>query len=1128
MGNGRRSRNSPGSSWVGGRILGPALALVAAGWVLLGLNASHSGQIARVQVPDSPMSASMSAALRGTLNPKPDLHQVLGRLPLIFEPNQGQAAAGVRFLAHGVGYGLFLDSAGAVLAVPTAPAPHAGLRAASIRMKLVNPNPHAALTGTGPLPGHSNYFLGNDPRKWLSNIPQFSGVRYENIYPGIDLVFYGNKGQLEYDFHVAPGADPARAEMEFDGATRLQLDHGDLVLDRGAEGRVLFRAPHIYQRFPDRESDREQLVSGGFVLRSASRAGFEIGAYDHSRELIIDPLPEIETYFGGNGTDTFPSIAVDPSGDFLYLASTTTSATTSFPGGLVPTQIGPGSHVFVAKIVPSQPPAVSYITFLGGTAADTATGVAVDGSGNAYLVGNTTSTDFPTTGTTAYQTTPRPKTLTCPITTLTCHSIFVSVLNSTGTGLNYSSYVSGTGDDVSTGMTIDANANVFLTGSTTSNDQPSISDVFPATEAPPAAQTAYQTFPLAPLQFFVTKVNTASAGNASIAYSTYFGGGTPTNATAVGGGIAVDSIGNIYFSGTTNFIFTGSGRPPDFPILNAYQPCLDTPPSTTITNPITCPTTSSTNTDAFLAKLNPNTSGQQLLFSTYIGGSGTDSSTALAIDSGAANIYLTGTTNSTDFIVPTGAGAFQSTNTCGTCAYVARFNNPTSTGTTQTNVGLTYFSYLGGQVLNDGVTNGLAVSVDTASGALLTGSTTSPTLLVTPNPGALQSTLNGPQNAFFARIDTTTVTGQNELGSYLTYFGGNGTDRGTSVTIDRNTNTYFAGDTTSNNLSTADALQSTLNGAQNDFFVKLGTAADLSLTTVPPTISPSSGVVNAGNDVTATFTVINNGPDLATNIIVSGSAFPANNITFKSASATSGTCTSQVTNGGLACTINTLQPGSSATITYVVVPSVGGTGYQVSATVSSIFNNDPNPNNNTAQAPSFQAAGFTVSATPTSHPAIDAGQSAIYSVTLNPSPVYSTAITLSSSGAPAATTSTFNPSTLTPNATPVGATLTVSTTARLQPIAGLRFRGARFYALWLAMPGLALIGLGTGSKRRRKCVLGALLLGALFALVLLQPACKSGTTTTPSSGTPAGTYTLTITATSGSLTETTTVNLTVQ
>lgn len=1113
--------NGFGSTRRRARALGAGFTLVAAGCLLLAPGIRHSPTAAN-NLPDSPMVQTAFSVRRNPANTQANLRSWGGGLPLIFEPNQGQAAANVRFLAHGIGYGLFLDSAGAVLAVPAPPAKSAS-RVAALRVKLVNANPHAALYGTGLLPGHSNYLLGNDPGKWRRNIPQFAGVQYKDIYPGIDLVFYGNRGRLEYDFHVAAGADPSRAEIEFDGANGLALHNGDLILDGEAGDRVLFHAPHIYQRF----GDREQSVSGGFVVHAGNRAGFEIGPYDRSRELIIDPIPEIESYFGGSGSDTSPSIAVDLSGSFIYLAGTTTSPANSFPlTGTIPTQLGPGANVFVAKIEPTSPPSVSYITFLGGSTAgaDSATGVAVDGSGDAYLVGNTTSSDFPTTQTTAYQTAPETKTVTC---TATCSSIFVSVLNPTGSGfLNYSSYLSGDGNDVSSGMTIDANGNVFITGTTTSNDQPSITDLFPATEAPPAAQTGFQTFPLAPLQFFVTKVNTVTAGGASIAYSTYFGGETPSDATAVGGGITVDASGNIYFSGTTSFVFTGTGRPPDFPILNAYQPCLDTPPPTVITSPVTCPnTTSTTNADAFVAKLNPNTvQGQQLKWSTYLGGTGTDSSTGVAIDSGAANVYITGTTNSTDFIVPTGTAAFQST--CapasgGTCAYVGRFNNPSST-----NMNLTYFSYIGGNTSDGSTTNGLALSVDTASGALVTGSTNSPNLPVTA--GALQSVLNGTgggtqTDAFFARIDTATVAGQTGIGSYLTYFGGSGNDRGTSITTDRNTNTYFAGDTDSTNLPTDNPLQSTRNGASNEFFAKLGTAADLCMNCVAPTVSPI-GEVGAGNQVTTKFTVINNGPDLATNVVVTGST-SSSSVAFKSASATTGTCTTQVSGGNITCTVDSLQPGASATITFNVVPSASG-NYQVTATVSSSLNSDPNPNNDTAQAP-FTASDFSVGVAPSSQP-VSAGQTATYTVTLTPNPVYSTSISLSASGQPNATTASFQTSSLTPGQSPVSTTLSLATTARTQPTANLKMNHSLYYVFWVGLPGLMFVGLGTRGKGRRKRIFGGLLVLLVGTLILLQPACKSSTQQIAAAGTQPGTYTINVIATSGSVTHTATCNLTVQ
>jgi hypothetical protein len=1122
MGNGFHSGNR--RAWR--RALGGGLVLAAAGSLLLSLGVRRSGGNATAQLDAFPTLAAQTGARLITANSHSELRSVISQLPLIFEPNQGQADAGVRFLAHGIGYGLYLDSAGAVLAVP-APSQKSAPRVASLRLKLVDANPHSVLAGTAPLPGHSNYLIGNNPQKWHRDIPQFSGVRYQDIYPGIDLVFYGNAGQLEYDFHVAPGADASRAQMEFDGAISLKLSYGDLILNQGNEGRVLFHAPHIYQRF----GDREQSVTGGFTVLAGNRAGFQIGPYDHSRELIIDPIPEIESYFGGSGSDTFPSLAVDPSATFIYLAGTTTSpqntfsdfnstTQTSIPSTLTISPTGP-THVFVAKISPSQPPVVEYETFLGGSASDTLTGVAVDGADDAYLVGNTASPDFPTTPTTAYQNAPETKTVTC---TGTCSSLFVSVLDTAGTGfLNYSSYVSGDGNDVSTGMTIDQNFDVFITGTTTSNDVASFSDEFPASEAPPSAETAFQNSQImgAPIQFFVTKVNTASASASSIAYSTYFGGGLPTNPTAVGGGIAIDAAGNIYFSGTTNFTFTGHGRPPDFPILNPYQPCLNNPPPLVIQNPPSCQgLTLGTNTDAFVAKINPNTvPGQQLRFSTYLGGMGNDSSTGLAIDSGAANIYVTGTTNSTDFIIPTGTAAFQSSNTCGICAYVGRFNNPASADMT-----LSYFSYLGG-TSNDGVTSGLAVAVDTASGALLTGSTTSHTLPVTPPNGVIQSTLNGPQNAFFARIDTNTVSGQAAIGSYLTYFGGNGFDRGTSITIDANTNIYFAGDTTSTNLPTEDPILPTppLNGTNpHEFFTKLGTAADLCMNCVAPTLS-TLGEVPAGTPTTVTYTLLNNGPDLATDVIVTGSV-SSSSLTIKSASATSGICTPQGSNGNIACTINTLQPGSTSLVKFNVVPSTVG-NFEVTAMASSIFDNDQNPGNNVAQA-SFQSSNYSLSVTPSSQTVV-AGQTASYSVAITPLPVYSAPVALTASGQPSATTVSFGATSVTPGQGPVATALNLATTPRLVPVSDLRRHREAVYALWLGLPGLGLLGIvGTG-KRRRRHILGALML-LLCALIIFQPACSTGVQPTAVAGTPAGTYTITVTATSGTFNRTATVNLTVQ
>src|SRR5271163_1610713 len=254
MGNGRRSGESSaesfgktlekdsGKSLLWFRALGGLVVLLVAGSVLLGLGSRRFGQKFATQHP-----ASQSPALsRLPLKSKPEARAILGQLPLMFEPNQGQADPQVKFLAHGAGYSLFLDANGATLAMQTAPS--AAQRGEQfVRMKLVGANPVAALAGADALPGKSNYMIGNDPQKWHSGIPQFAGVHYAGVYPGIDLVFYGNQGHLEYDFRVAPGANASQAELEFDGASKLKLSGGDLILTGKDAGGLRLQAPQLYQ-----------------------------------------------------------------------------------------------------------------------------------------------------------------------------------------------------------------------------------------------------------------------------------------------------------------------------------------------------------------------------------------------------------------------------------------------------------------------------------------------------------------------------------------------------------------------------------------------------------------------------------------------------------------------------------------------------------------------------------------------------------------------------------------------------------------------------------------------------------------------------------------------------------------
>jgi hypothetical protein len=605
-------------------------------------------------------------------------------------------------------------------------------------------------------------------------------------------------------------------------------------------------------------------------------------------------------------------------------------------------------------------------------------------------------------------------------------------------------------------------------------------------------------------------------GKFSIAYSTYFGGANAETTTplAVGGGIAVDANQIIYFTGTTNFTFSGNSVG-DFPILDAYQPCLDQPPPASVSNPPTCANSSTdTNTDAFVAKLNPNvTQGQQLVWSTYLGAGGVDSGTGIALDPGAANVYITGTTNSTNFVIPTGTASFQSTPGGLNDAFVARFPNLTPTST-NLNLQLAYFSYLGGS----GNEAGLAIAADSSNGALVTGSTQSTNFPVFPANSEIQSALNGPQDAFVARINTVAASGTNTAASWSTYFGGNNYDEGTSITLDFNQNTIFAGDTdsTANLLVTGLFTQNA--GGYDAFVTELKSAANVTIVGVP-TLGTNQEYFWAGVPAQFTYTLTNNGPDLATGLTFSDnlSASPVT-LTNPSGSVTGGTCSGggSTTSTSLTCAIGSLQAGSTATVTVSVTPTAttgGSSGVFNGGAVEVLGQNDIVLANALVPA---KLADFTMQVNPPNNSVSKAGLTAGYEVKLLPNPVYGANITLSCSAPPSGSTCAFTPSTVTlQGSSPATATLSISTTARPITTGSAQSLFGRFYGVWLALPGLALLGVGASGKRRHR-IFGMLLLCVLLAQLLPLPACGGSTTQPPASGTPPGNWPITVTATSGS------------
>jgi len=685
----------------------------------------------RPLAPGVPVSVSQSDPA-----PQSKIVQAYGKLPLSFEANQGQTDAQVKFLSRGSGYALFLTKDEAVFAfrndkakaeAPSArphqqPSALLPRNSAVLRMKLLNANPAANVSGAEELPGKSNYLIGNDRRKWHSNVPTYAKVKYEEIYPGVDLVYYGTGRQLEYDFIVAPGADPRRIQFDLQGAKRVSLDQkGDLLVSMN-EGEVRWHRPVVYQ---ERDKTRQE-IGARYVIKDKNRVEFEVAAYDPRTTLFIDPLI-YSTYLGGSGVDQGNSIAVDSTGN-AYVTGGTTS--TDFPtlSPVQPANAG-STDVFVAKLNPTGS-ALLYSTYLGGSAFDRGNGIAVDGSGSPYVTGETNSIDFPTSN---------------PVQPASggLADAFVAKLNPTGSALVYSTYLGGTDDDVGFGIAVDGSRNAYITGWTRSTNFPTVN---PLQSSEGGEEDA-----------FIAKLNPAGS---ALLYSTYLGG----TSSDIGLGIAVHA-GNAYVTG-----LTGSAN---FPTMKPLQPAY------------------AGGTDAFVAKLSP--AGSALVYSTYLGGGRNDQGNGIAVDS-SGNAYITGFTISIDF--PT-LKPLQAVLRGGFDAFVSKIN---STGSA-----LVYSTYVGGSADDSG--NGIAV--DQSGSAYVTGSTQSTNFR---SVRSLQPTNGGLSDAFVFKLNPS------ESGfAYSTYLGGSGDDFGYGIAQHAG-NVYVIGQTSSTNFPTINPLQPA-NAGNGDAFV---------------------------------------------------------------------------------------------------------------------------------------------------------------------------------------------------------------------------------------------------------------------------------------------------------------------
>jgi len=1071
------------------------LALLAvAGGVLLRLDARSAqlGVTSSNQVGQPPIlvSNSSSTAFSTLTDRRQQIQAAYSHLPLAFEVNQGQTDPKVKFLARGSGYGLFLTADEAVLRIQSSAS-----NAFALSMSLDGANRNVAVVGANELPGKSNYFIGSDPKKWHRNVPQFARVRYQNVYPGIDVVYYGNQGRLEYDFEVAPEVDSKQVNLRFRGPDKLRIDgSGNLVLETGA-GNVELKAPRVYQQV----GQEQRPVAGKFVLRAKDQVGFELGAYDRSRMLVIDPQLSYSTYLGGSGAESCsaitglaftpgcPAIAVD-SGLNAYIAGSTES--TDFPPA--PGHIGNltgTANVFIAKFN-SQASALLFSTYLGGSDIDYPAGVAVDAGFNVFVSGTTDSPDFPTfNGLTP---------------TLTAgNHVFVSKLDS-GANLKYSTYLASSGVDTASGVAIDSMGRIYVTGTTTSAD-------FPTT--PNSLSTLSGFIPPGTIELFFSKLDPTVAGSASLLYSSYLGGTAVTvgeTPTAIGGGIAVDSNCNAYLSGGTNYT--------DMPLDNAYQGKI----------------TSMGGTNAWLAELavptNSNCGSDYALnYATYFGGSGTDVAYGIAVDT-AHNAYVVGSTTSGDITIPTTdtIPPFQACldippnppnpppSPCpaetASDAFVAKFAQPITTGTTPGDVTLSYFSYLGGS----GDDAGLAIVADTTGGARITGLTKSTDF---PNSApALQSGFGGgASDAFYSRLDTTS-TSETTPTTFSSYLGGSGTDIGTGVAQDFQSNSYLAGETSSANFPKLNPFQANLQGLSDAFVTKLIPVSTGLVTTVIGTPTP----VGVGNAVTFKYTVTNNSTDPTSGVVFTD-LLGSSNAAFGSATVSPGSCGS-IANQSVSCAIGLLDVGGIAAVTVTLTPSVAGalsnSGY-VSA-----------PTTGPTSSASVTVNDFSVAPAPGSPTSLTvaAGVPAIYNIQVTPTGAIPESVTLSCGSLPSESGCTFtNPTITNLNNGPQSRVLEITTTARVTTTTGLWRNGGPLYALWFPVSGLALMGVGIGGKtsRRRRALMGVVLAG-FFALVLFQASCGSSSSTTTTTGTPAGKYTVNVDATSGSITRTAPITLIVQ
>jgi len=694
-------------------------------------------------------------------------------MPLAFTKNDGQWPDKVQFRANAGGAAMWFTQNGAVYQftrhIPKDDEDHDdsmnptlhfvnhgpdSIESMAIRASFIGANSNPQMVGSELMEYKCNYFIGNDPNKWHTDVPNYDGIIYKEIYTGIDLKYYGNGKQMEYDFIVSPGANPSQIDIHYAGAESLSVNgDGELVI--GTKwGEIIEKKPIIFQI----QNGARNTIEGEYMLNGADSFGFLLKSnYDPTLPLVIDPVLTYSTYLGGSDTENASDIAVDISGN-AYITGYTRSSDFPTEEGYQ-TYLRGDCDVFVTKLNTAGNSLV-YSTYFGGSgySEDYGNGIAVDNSGNAFITGKTEASDFPVEG--EFQTFQG------------ASDAFVTKLNSSGNDLIYSTCLGGAGADVGNAIAIDDSGNAYITGRTGYSDFPT--------------EGEYQTYQ-GGYDAFVTKLNIA--GN-NLVYSTYIGG----SGWDASYGITVNNSGNAYITGRTGYS--------DFPTEGEYQ-------------------TYQGGYDAFVTKLN--IAGNDLVYSTYLGGSGDDESYGLSVD-GSGNAYIAGMTMSSDF--PT-EGEYQT---------YQGYMNAFVTKLYTTGDSLVYSTYLGG---SSSYTRAQDIDLDSLSNAYITGWTAAVNF---PTEGEFQ-TFQGASDAFVTKLNSS----GNDL-IYSTYLGGSDYDRGIGISVDGSGNAYIAGRTSSNDFPTMGAYQNTQYGNGDVFIAKIGEASDIDDDWIADDVDNCPNVQNSDQD----------------------------------------------------------------------------------------------------------------------------------------------------------------------------------------------------------------------------------------------------------------------------------------